>query len=145
MIACLTSIITYFNYAQKHHEPALSAREGHHASYPQGQAKHQHTVQGGYEWIDQGSNLMDVTNSIVNQNVNIYGLCDKQLACTTCRVDIEKKYEVVPAASDEEMDVLLTTKNFSERTSRMACQIRLSEEMDGMEVRIPESNVNKGM
>lgn len=80
---------------------------------------------------------MDVTNSIVNQNVNIYGLCDKQLACTTCRIDIEKKYEAVPAASDEEMDVLLTTKHFNERTSRMACQIHLSEEMDGMEVRIP--------
>ena len=31
---------------------------------------------------------MDVTNSIVNQNVNIYGLCDKQLACTTCKIDI---------------------------------------------------------
>lgn len=92
----------------------------------QGKAEHQHNVQGGYEWIDQGSNLMDVTNSIVNQNVNIYGLCDKQLACTTCRIDIEKKYEAVPAASDEELDVLLTTKHFNEKTSRMACQIQLS-------------------
>ena len=49
-------------------------------------------MQDRYEWIDQGSNLMDVTNSLVNQDVNIYGLCDKQLACTTCRIDIEKKY-----------------------------------------------------
>jgi ferredoxin len=38
--------------------------------------------------MDIGTNLMDVTNALVNQNVNIYGLCDKQLACTTCRVDI---------------------------------------------------------
>lgn len=33
-----------------------------------------------------GDNLMDVTNKSVNQNVNVYGLCDKQLACTTCSV-----------------------------------------------------------
>lgn len=88
---------------------------------------------------------MDVTNSIVNQNVNIYGLCDKQLACTTCRVDIERKFEAVPPASDEEMDVLLTTKHFNEKSSRMACQVYLSEEMNGMEVRIPENGGSKGM
>jgi hypothetical protein len=35
-----------------------------------------------------GENLMDVTNKIVNEDVNIYGLCDKQLACTTCSVHI---------------------------------------------------------
>lgn len=36
-----------------------------------------------------GENLMDVTNKIVNEDINIYGLCDKQLACTTCSVYIE--------------------------------------------------------
>jgi hypothetical protein len=29
---------------------------------------------------------MDLTNKTVNKNVNVYGLCDKQLACTTCSV-----------------------------------------------------------
>ena len=29
---------------------------------------------------------MTITNKNVNKNVNIYGLCDKQLACTTCSV-----------------------------------------------------------
>ena len=59
-----------------------------------------------------GSNLMDVTNSLVNQNVNIYGLCDKQLACTTCRVDIETLFSHLSPPSDEELDVLLTTKDY---------------------------------
>jgi ferredoxin len=43
---------------------------------------------------------MDVTNSLVNENVNIYGLCDKQLACTTCRIDIDKLAERLPAPSE---------------------------------------------
>ncbi len=36
---------------------------------------------------------MDVTNKSVNENVNVYGLCDKQLACTTCSVEIQKYYD----------------------------------------------------
>lgn len=51
--------------------------------------------------MDPGSNLMDVTNELVNQDVNIYGLCDKQLACTTCRVEIETLSDRLPAPSDE--------------------------------------------
>ena len=35
-----------------------------------------------------GDNLMDATNKSVNKNINVYGLCDKQLACTTCSVEI---------------------------------------------------------
>jgi ferredoxin len=79
---------------------------------------------------------MDVTNSLVNANVNIYGLCDKQLACTTCRVDIESHQDILPQSSEEELDVLLTTRNFKDGTSRMACQIFIKEEMEGMLVRI---------
>lgn len=31
---------------------------------------------------------MDATNKIVNKDINVYGLCDKQLACTTCSVEV---------------------------------------------------------
>lgn len=45
---------------------------------------------------------MDATNRSVNKNVNVYGLCDKQLACTTCSVEIEKHYEKLKEATEEE-------------------------------------------
>jgi ferredoxin len=35
---------------------------------------------------------MDLTNKIVNADSNIYGLCDKQLACTTCSVNIKSHH-----------------------------------------------------
>ncbi len=82
---------------------------------------------------------MDVTNSLVNENVNIYGLCDKQLACTTCRVDIDSLASRLPAPSDEELDVLLTTRHYNHSTSRMACQITLTEDLDGITVRVPHA------
>jgi len=83
---------------------------------------------------------MDVTNRIVNGNLNIYGLCDKQLACTTCKVDITTHFDKLPQPSEEELDILLTTKNYKPRSSRMACQITIKEELDGMLVKV-ESDV----
>ena len=54
-----------------------------------------------YKTKNSGDNLMDVTNNTVNQDANIFGLCDKQLACTTCRVDIETHNNQLPPPSDE--------------------------------------------
>jgi ferredoxin len=85
---------------------------------------------------------MDATNKIVNEQVNIYGLCDKQLACTTCSVVIEDKNEALEAPTEEELDILLGIKEDSTSKSgqlRMACQIHLTPEMDGMVVRIPNN------
>jgi ferredoxin len=47
-----------------------------------------------------GDNLMDITNKSVNQNINIYGLCDKQLACTTCSVEIQSHFDRLPQPSE---------------------------------------------
>lgn len=81
---------------------------------------------------------MDLTNSSVNQNVNIYGLCDKQLACTTCSVEIQKYFDRLPEPKEEEMDILLGLNHYKENCTRMACQIHIKEDIEGMIVRIPE-------
>ena len=36
---------------------------------------------------------MDITNKLVNGDTTIYGLCDKQLSCTTCSVEIESHFD----------------------------------------------------
>lgn len=56
---------------------------------------------------------MDVTNKLVNEGVEIFGLCDKQLACTTCSVDILSKYDQLKAPSETELDVLFALKEFN--------------------------------
>ena len=73
-----------------------STHDNHHERRPRNSSP----VPGRYLLSNSGDNLMDVTNKMVNQDVNIYGLCDKQLACTTCKVDIESHYEHLPVPSD---------------------------------------------
>eukprot|EP01017_Pseudomicrothorax_dubius_P019225 TRINITY_DN21153_c0_g1_i2.p1 TRINITY_DN21153_c0_g1~~TRINITY_DN21153_c0_g1_i2.p1 ORF type:complete len:106 (-),score=14.15 TRINITY_DN21153_c0_g1_i2:112-429(-) len=92
---------------------------------------------------------MDVSNNFVNEGVEIFGndpflliciivgLCDKQLACTTCSVHVKTKYENLPSPSEEEKDVLSGLKDYVDGQTRMSCQIKIVPELEGMVVQIP--------
>jgi ferredoxin len=36
---------------------------------------------------------MDITSKLTDKNMEVFGLCNKELACTTCSVHILNKYE----------------------------------------------------
>ena len=65
------------------------------------------------------------------------GTCEGQMACSTCHVVVEPDWfaQLKPASADEE-DMLDLAAGVT-RTSRLSCQISLTAEMDGLEVRIP--------
>jgi len=66
--------------------------------------------------------------------VDIEGACEGSLACSTCHVIVEPKwYEVLKEASEDEEDMLDLAFNLS-RTSRLGCQIIITEELDGLTV-----------
>jgi ferredoxin len=65
------------------------------------------------------------------------GTCEGQMACSTCHVIVTAEwFERLPPASEEEEDMLDLAAG-ARRTSRLACQIVLSEEFDGLAVSIP--------
>lgn len=69
------------------------------------------------------------------------GTCEGQMACSTCHVIVaDEWFGALPVASDDEEDMLDLAASVN-RTSRLACQILLTAELDGLQVRIPsESN-----
>ena len=65
------------------------------------------------------------------------GTCEGQMACSTCHVIVAPEwFDRLPEASEEEEDMLDLAAGVR-RTSRLACQILLSAEMDGLAVTIP--------
>ena len=65
------------------------------------------------------------------------GACEGVMACSTCHVIVEADdFAKLPAASDEEED-LLDLAAHATRTSRLACQILLTDDMQSLSVRIP--------
>ena len=66
------------------------------------------------------------------------GTCEGQMACSTCHVVIGADwFDRLPAAVEDEEDMLDLAAGVT-RTSRLSCQIVLSEALDGLEVRVPE-------
>ena len=67
------------------------------------------------------------------------GTCEGQMACSTCHVIVTTEWfdRLKPASEDEED--LLDLAAHATRTSRLACQVVLSETLDGLVVRIPSS------
>lgn len=65
------------------------------------------------------------------------GTCEGQMACSTCHVIVAPEwFDRLPPASDDEEDMLDLAAGVT-RTSRLSCQIVLTETLDGLVVRIP--------
>jgi ferredoxin len=65
------------------------------------------------------------------------GTCEGQMACSTCHVVVAAEwFERLGEASEEEEDMLDLAAGVR-RTSRLACQIDLTAELDGLEVSVP--------
>ena len=65
------------------------------------------------------------------------GTCEGQMACSTCHVIVAADwFDKLPTASADEEDMLDLATSVG-RTSRLACQILLTEALNGIEVRIP--------
>ena len=65
------------------------------------------------------------------------GTCEGQMACSTCHVIVAKEWFArLPEASEEEEDMLDLAYGVT-TTSRLSCQIDLTDDMDGLTVRIP--------
>ncbi len=86
-----------------------------------------------------GLSLLEVAH---RHNIDLEGACEGSLACSTCHVIIDPTwFEALPEPSEDEEDMLDLAFGVT-KTSRLGCQIRLTEELDGIIVRVPASSRN---
>ena len=75
-------------------------------------------------------------------HVDVEGACEGSLACSTCHVVVEGVWfdKLAPASEDEE-DMLDLAFGLT-HTSRLGCQIIITEELDGLTVSLPAGTRN---
>ena len=84
-----------------------------------------------------GQTLLDVAHD--NEIHAIEGACGGALACSTCHVILSKEwFDKLGTPSEDEEDMLDLAHGL-EQTSRLGCQVVVSEDMHGMEIVVPES------
>jgi ferredoxin, 2Fe-2S len=81
-----------------------------------------------------GLSVLEVAH---RHGIDIEGACEGSLACSTCHVIVDPEwYELLNEASEDEEDMLDLAFNLS-TTSRLGCQIIITEELDGLTVSLP--------
>ena len=81
-----------------------------------------------------GMSLLDLAQA---NGQPLEGSCEGAMACSTCHVIVDAcDFERLPRASEEEDDLLDLAAHVT-RTSRLACQILLGDELERLTVRMP--------
>jgi 2Fe-2S ferredoxin len=86
-----------------------------------------------------GLSLLEVAHK---NDVEIEGACEGSLACSTCHVIVESEwFDTLPSATPDEEDMLDLAFGLT-KTSRLGCQIIVSDEIDGLVVSLPKVTRN---
>ncbi len=80
-----------------------------------------------------GNTVMEVAKEL---DLPMLAACGGSLACATCHVTVDEDwYKRLGEVSEDEED-LLDTAHYLTATSRLCCQIKISDDMDGLTVRL---------
>ena len=86
-----------------------------------------------------GMSVMEIAH---RHKIDIEGACEGSLACSTCHVIVDAEwYELLKEAAMDEEDMLDLAFGLI-KTSRLGCQIVMTEELDGLTVALPASTRN---
>ncbi|MDE1905472.1 MAG: ferredoxin family 2Fe-2S iron-sulfur cluster binding protein [Rhodospirillales bacterium] len=88
-----------------------------------------------------GLSVLEVAHK---HSIDIEGACEGSLACSTCHIIVDPEwFSKLNEPSDDEEDMLDLAFGL-EKTSRLGCQIVVSEALDGLVVRLPAATRNAG-
>ena len=86
-----------------------------------------------------GLSLLEIAHK---NKIDLEGACEGSLACSTCHLIVDPEdYERLAEPTEDEEDMLDLAFGLT-HTSRLGCQIILTEELDGLTVTLPPATRN---
>jgi 2Fe-2S ferredoxin len=86
-----------------------------------------------------GQSVLEVAH---HYKIPLEGACEGSLACSTCHVIVDKDYfDKLKTPSEDEEDMLDLAFGLTQ-TSRLGCQILMTEQLDGLRVTLPKATRN---
>ncbi len=86
-----------------------------------------------------GQSVLEIAH---HNGVSLEGACEGSLACSTCHVIVDKAFfDKLKKPTEDEEDMLDLAFGLTQ-TSRLGCQIIMSEALDGLRVMLPKATRN---
>lgn len=87
----------------------------------------------------EGLSILEVAHQ---NDIDLEGACEGSLACSTCHVIVDPKwFDKLEEPTEDEEDMLDLAFGLTQ-TSRLGCQIILTDDLDGIEVNLPAGTRN---
>lgn len=97
------------------------------------------TLDGAQRVVDAHAGESVMAAAVRNGIPGIIGECGGNCSCATCHVYVADEFAAeVGDAGDMEDDLLDLGVADRRETSRLSCQIKVTEDLDGLTVHIPE-------
>jgi 2Fe-2S ferredoxin len=96
---------------------------------------------GHIQTIDapNGISVLEVAHM---NDIDLEGACEGSLACSTCHVIVDEEwYDKLSEIEEDEEDMLDLAFGLTQ-TSRLGCQIIMSDDLDGLTVKLPMASRN---
>ena len=101
---------------------------------------------GSEQTVDAENNWSIMQIAVEHKIDGIEGACGGSMACATCHVYVHPDWEERLTAQDneqcEEEEDMLDMAFDVRDTSRLGCQLQITEELDGLVVALPGTNVD---
>lgn len=99
-------------------------------------------VDGTHQEIDAaaGETLLQIA---WDNHIDIEGACGGVMACSTCHVIVDEAFSARLEHPSQEEDEMLDLAWGLTPTSRLGCQIVLTDALDGLIVRLPSETTNQ--
>lgn len=88
--------------------------------------------------VDVAVDQSVMRGAVDNAIPGIDGDCGGQCACATCHVYVDEAWLAKTGARTETEEEMLSFAALTQPNSRLACQIKVTPELDGLVVRMPE-------
>lgn len=89
--------------------------------------------------VPAGLSLLEIAH---RYGIDLEGACEGSLACSTCHLIVDPDwFDKLEDIEEDEEDMLDLAFGLT-RTSRLGCQIILTDALDGLTVRLPEGTNN---
>jgi 2Fe-2S ferredoxin len=94
---------------------------------------------GSEHVVDVKTGLTVMEGAVKNNIPGIDADCGGACACATCHVYVDPAWQAKTGSKSAMEESMLDFAENVEENSRLSCQIKVSDDLDGLVVRMPES------
>lgn len=94
----------------------------------------------GEETVVEAANGESVMEAAINNNIEgVVAECGGACACATCHVYVDEAFRELTGEPDDMEQAMLDFNENRRDSSRLSCQIEVSDDLNGLRVTTPES------